>query len=114
MDLLSLLSGSSLTRADSPLAKLLDKVSEGEVTQNLAPFRSAACQSEIEGMAALWPRTVFGYTELDSSSSPTIVRPSPWMAPSTLIVQLSRVRMTMFTRVESSESGTTITSVSEM
>ena len=43
-----------------------------------------------------------------------MVRPSPCMPASTLIVQLSRVRMTMFTRVESSESGTTITSVSEM
>lgn len=60
----------AVTRADSPLAKLLDKVSEGQVTQDLAPFRSAACQSEIEGMAALWPRTVFGYTDLDSNSSP--------------------------------------------
>jgi hypothetical protein len=60
----------TLTRADSPLAKLLDKLSDGETTKELAPYRTAACQSEIEAMAALWPRTIFGYTELDSSSSP--------------------------------------------
>ncbi len=60
----------TLTRADSPLAKLLDKLSDGETTKELAQYRTAACQSEIEAMAALWPRTIFGYTELDSSSSP--------------------------------------------
>ncbi len=49
-----------------------------------------------------------------ASDSPTIVRPSPWMAPSTLIVQLSRVHMTILTRVESSESGIRVISTSEM
>ena len=59
-----------LTRADNPVAKLLDKVSEGEATTEFAPLRSAACQSELEGMAALWPKTVFGYTKLESDGSP--------------------------------------------
>ena len=60
----------TLTRADSPLAILLDKVSEGKSTASLAAYRTPACQSEIEGMAALWPRSVFGYTEFDGSGSP--------------------------------------------
>ncbi|MBP8039819.1 MAG: hypothetical protein KAY67_04670 [Aeromonadaceae bacterium] len=59
-----------LTRADNPVAKLLDKVSNGESATEFAPLRTAACQSEIEGMAALWPKTVFGYTKLESSGSP--------------------------------------------
>ncbi len=60
----------TLTRADSPLAILLDKVSEGKSAASLAAYRTPACQSEIEGMAALWPRSVFGYTEFDGSGSP--------------------------------------------
>ena len=60
----------TLTRADSPLAILLDKVSEGKSTASLTAYRTPACQSEIEGMAALWPRSVFGYTEFDGSGSP--------------------------------------------
>ena len=60
----------TLTRADSPIAKLLDKVSHGEATKELSAFRTAECQADIEGMAALWPRSVFGYTELDTSGSP--------------------------------------------
>ena len=60
----------TLTRADSPVAKLLDKVSHGEATKSMAAFRTPECQTDIEGMAALWPRSVFGYTELDTSGSP--------------------------------------------
>ncbi len=60
----------TLTRADSPLAILLDKVSEGKSAASLAAYRTPACQSEIEGMVALWPRSVFGYTEFDGSGSP--------------------------------------------
>lgn len=60
----------TLTRADSSLAKLLDKVSEGETTKSLADYRTPECQKDIEGIAALWPREVFGYTNLDTKSNP--------------------------------------------
>lgn len=60
----------ALTRADSPLAKLLDKVSEGESNKSLAEYRTPECQKDIENIASLWPREVFGYTTLDTKSDP--------------------------------------------
>lgn len=60
----------TLTRADSPLAKLLDKVSEGESNKNLAEYRTPECQKDIESIAGLWPREIFGYTNLDTNSNP--------------------------------------------
>ena len=60
----------TLTRADSSLAKLLDKVTEGESTKNLAEYRTPECQKDIEDIAALWPKEVFGYTNLDTKGDP--------------------------------------------
>jgi hypothetical protein len=60
----------TLTRADSPLAKLLDKASEGESSKSLAEYRTPECQKDIENIAGLWPREVFGYTTLDTKSDP--------------------------------------------
>lgn len=60
----------TLTRADSSLARLLDKLTEGESTKNLAEYRTPECQKDIEGIAALWPKEVFGYTNLDTKSNP--------------------------------------------
>ena len=58
-----------ITRADSPLAQLADKLSHGQASQELAPWRSQGCQQDLEGMAALWPRTLFGYTKLERSAA---------------------------------------------
>ena len=60
----------TLTRADSPLAKLLDKISEGESNKSLAEYRTPECQKDIEGIASLWPREIFGYTNLDTKGDP--------------------------------------------
>lgn len=60
----------TLTRADSPLAKLLEQLSDGEVTTKLASFRTPDCQKDIESISALWPREIFGYTKFDVSSNP--------------------------------------------
>jgi hypothetical protein len=60
----------TLTRADSPLAKLLDKISEGESNKNLAEYRTPECQKDIENIATLWPKEVFGYTNMDTASNP--------------------------------------------
>ncbi len=60
----------TLTRADSPLAKLLDKISEGESNKSLAEYRTPECQKDIESIASLWPREIFGYTNLDTKSDP--------------------------------------------
>ena len=35
-----------------------------------AAWRTPECQAEVMAAAQLWPRTVFGYTELNSTSSP--------------------------------------------
>ncbi|WP_316678293.1 hypothetical protein [uncultured Tolumonas sp.] len=60
----------TLTRADSPLAKLLDKISEGESNKSLAEYRTPECQKDIESIASLWPREIFGYTNLDTKGDP--------------------------------------------
>ena len=60
----------TLTRADSPLAKLLDKISEGESSKSMAEYRTPECQKDIEGIASLWPREIFGYTNLDTKGDP--------------------------------------------
>lgn len=60
----------ALTRADSPLAKLLDKATEGESSKSLAEYRTPDCQKDIENIASLWPREVFGYTTLDTKNDP--------------------------------------------
>lgn len=60
----------TLTRADSSLAILLDKITEGESTKNLTEYRTPECQKDIENIAASWPKEVFGYTSLDTKSNP--------------------------------------------
>jgi hypothetical protein len=60
----------TLTHADSPLAKLLDKISEGESNKSMAEYRTPECQKDIEGIASLWPKEVFGYTNMDTASNP--------------------------------------------
>lgn len=60
----------TLTRADSPLGKLADRLSHGDISKELAAYRTPQCQQDIEGMAKVWPRTVFGYTKVDTDSSP--------------------------------------------
>lgn len=61
----------TLTRADSSLALLLDKITEGESTKNLTEYRTAECQKDIESIATSWPKEVFGYTNLDTKSNPS-------------------------------------------
>ena len=60
----------TLTRADSSLAILLDKITEGESTKNLTEYRTPECQKDIESIATSWPKEVFGYTNLDTKSNP--------------------------------------------
>lgn len=60
----------TITRADSPLAKLLDQLNDGESSKNLSDYRTPECQKDIEGMASLWPREIFGYTNLDTKGNP--------------------------------------------
>lgn len=62
----------TLTRKDSPLAMLLNQMSDGESDTSMAQFRSPECQKDIEGMAALWPREIFGYTKSDVKSNPMV------------------------------------------
>jgi len=63
----------AVTRTDDPLAIFLDKLSQGKTAESLAPYREPACRQEMEAMAALWPRTLFGYTRLDLKSSPMVM-----------------------------------------
>lgn len=60
----------TLTRADSPLGKLADRLSHGDISKELAAYRTPQCQQDIEGIAKVWPRTVFGYTKVETDSSP--------------------------------------------
>ena len=53
----------------TPSHKSLIKIStEGESTKNLAEYRTPECQKDIEDIAALWPKEVFGYTNLDTKA----------------------------------------------
>lgn len=56
-----------LTRADNPVSLWLDRLSDGEWNQQVSDLRSAGCQQDLDGMAALWPRTLFGYTRIQDS-----------------------------------------------
>lgn len=60
----------ALTRPENPLAQLLNQLTDGESATGLQDFRTAECQKDIESIAALWPREVFGYTNLELNSSP--------------------------------------------
>ncbi len=63
----------ALTSPDDPLAQLLDQLSDDTTKRDLAAYRTPGCRRDLEAMAALWPRTVFGYTRLDLQSSPRVV-----------------------------------------
>jgi hypothetical protein len=63
----------AVTRTDDPLAVFLDKLSDGKTARSLSVYREPTCRKELEAMAALWPRTVFGYTRVDLQSSPMVM-----------------------------------------
>ncbi len=63
----------AITHADDPLAVFLDKLSDGATGRALASYRAPACRRELQALAGLWPRTVFGYTRLDTESSPMVM-----------------------------------------